>query len=153
MADDIANQCSRVQVINDIDEVVDFSTKLEEQYDEKLGLRLVGKLLTEKPINFDVVKCTTNLFWALKLVCLFDPWTQTIYLPISPLARQEKGYGGTSLVFWTTVTSSTRNLEYDSTLRGNTKFFTFLGAFVYLTFGFCFDEKTRAIASPLWEVL
>ena len=62
MADDIADQCSRVQVINDIDEVVDFSTKLEEQYDEKLGLRLVGKLLTEKPINFDVVKCTTNLF-------------------------------------------------------------------------------------------
>lgn len=44
------------------------STTIEGSYSDKLGLRLVTKLLTEKPINIDALKRNMNHIWSL------NPW-------------------------------------------------------------------------------
>ena len=45
MLEDIIEQCVKLQIINDSDDILDFSAEAIENDDVKLGLHLVGKLL------------------------------------------------------------------------------------------------------------
>ena len=50
MADDITDKCARLQIIQENDDILDFSTENLEEKDVKIRLRLVGKLLTDNPL-------------------------------------------------------------------------------------------------------
>lgn len=66
MADDLVEQCSKLHLVNKEDDVVDLDSGFEDERDSKLSLRLVGKVLTEKPLKFDAVKRTLLHIWSLK---------------------------------------------------------------------------------------
>lgn len=66
MADEIAKKCAQLQLQNNEEDVVDLSKADENVPDEKTKLRVVGKLLTKKPINFDALKRMMTNVWNLK---------------------------------------------------------------------------------------
>lgn len=66
MADEIADKCAQLQLQNKEEDVVDLSNAVECVLDEKTGLRVMGKLLTKKPINSDALKITMMNIWNLK---------------------------------------------------------------------------------------
>lgn len=51
MAAEIIKQCSRLKIVNEEDDIIDFKDKEDEASNAKLSLRLVGKLLTTKLFN------------------------------------------------------------------------------------------------------
>ena len=55
MADDLVEQCSKLQIKNSEDEIVDLDDGVDDSQEEKLSLRLVGRILTEKPLSFVAV--------------------------------------------------------------------------------------------------
>lgn len=62
MADEITNKYAQLQLQNSEEDVVDLSEANATVSDEKPSLWVVGKLLTEKPTNFDALKRTmTNV--------------------------------------------------------------------------------------------
>lgn len=67
MADSLIEQCSKLNIegVNE-EEVIDLEDGDDAVHDEKLSLRLVGRLLTEKPVNFDALKRTMQHAWSLK---------------------------------------------------------------------------------------
>ncbi|CAO2813960.1 unnamed protein product [Amaranthus hypochondriacus] len=66
MADEIAEQYARLQLHSEEEDVVDLSSSGSETVDETLGLRVMAKLLTDKPINFDALKRTMMNVWNLR---------------------------------------------------------------------------------------
>lgn len=47
-------------------DIVDLDESFEDPQNEKLSLRLVGRILTEKAQNFDAVKRMLQHIWSLK---------------------------------------------------------------------------------------
>lgn len=66
MADLLVERCSKMNLVGTEDEVVDLEEGFDDTQDEKLALRLVGCIVTEKPLNFDAVKRTLLHIWSLK---------------------------------------------------------------------------------------
>ncbi|CAO2833719.1 unnamed protein product [Amaranthus hypochondriacus] len=66
MADELVAQCPKLNIVNDDNEVVDLDDGFDEEKDCKISLRLVGRILTEKPLNFEAVKRTLLHIWSLK---------------------------------------------------------------------------------------
>ena len=60
------DQCSKLQIVKDEDDVVDLGEDFDEDIDNKLALQLVGRIVTEKPLNFEAVKRTLLHVWNLK---------------------------------------------------------------------------------------
>lgn len=66
MAEELVERCSNLHIDNGEECVVDLDEGFDEAQDEKLSLRLVGRILTERPLNFDAVKRTLLHIWNLK---------------------------------------------------------------------------------------
>lgn len=66
MADELAVQCSKMQLANNDDDIVKLGEFPDEGENDKLSLRLVGRVVTERPLNFDAVKRTLTHVWNLK---------------------------------------------------------------------------------------
>lgn len=66
MADDLVERCSQLALTSTEEDIIDFGGDTDEAVDEKLDLRLVGRVLTTKPLNFDVVRRTLTHIWSLK---------------------------------------------------------------------------------------
>lgn len=66
MAKELVEQCSKLALTNTEDDVIDFGDRTNEVSDDKLSLRLVGRVLTSKPLNFEVVRRTLFHIWSLK---------------------------------------------------------------------------------------
>lgn len=66
MADDLVEQCSKLYISSSEDDVVDLDTGFDDSQDEKLSLCLVGRIFTNKSLNFNVVKRTLIHVWSLK---------------------------------------------------------------------------------------
>ena len=61
MVADIIEQCSRLKIVNEEDDITDFEDKEDEASNAKLSLHLVGKLLTTKPFNSEALKHTLQV--------------------------------------------------------------------------------------------
>lgn len=66
MAEDLVEKCAKLNIIPKEDDIVDLGDGFEEDQDDKLSLRLVGRVLTDKPLNFEAVKRTFLHVWNLK---------------------------------------------------------------------------------------
>lgn len=66
MAEDLVEQCSKLAFMNTEDDVIGFGHSTEDAPDDKLSLRLVRRVLTSNPLNFDVVHRTLLHIWSLK---------------------------------------------------------------------------------------
>ena len=66
MVEELVERCSKLNIVTGKEDVVDLGEGFEDNNDEKLSLRLVGRVLTDKPLNFDAVKCTFLQVWNLK---------------------------------------------------------------------------------------
>lgn len=66
MADQLVEQCSNLNISGSEEDVVDLEEGFSDTLDEKLDLLLVGRILTEKPLNFDAVRRTLLHIWSLK---------------------------------------------------------------------------------------
>lgn len=66
MVDDLVVQCSKLLHSSTEDDVVDLGEEVDQGDNEKLSLRLVGRVITERPLNFDAVKRTLMHVWNLK---------------------------------------------------------------------------------------
>ncbi|CAO2822706.1 unnamed protein product [Amaranthus hypochondriacus] len=66
MADSLVERCSKLTIVNEEEDVVEIGDSLDESHDEKLSLRLIGRVLTEKPLNFDAFKRMMLHVWCLK---------------------------------------------------------------------------------------
>ncbi|CAO2838528.1 unnamed protein product [Amaranthus hypochondriacus] len=66
MADDLVEQCSKLALLNEEDDVVVLDGNSDESHDKKISLRFIGRVLTEKPLNFDAFKRTMHHVWSLK---------------------------------------------------------------------------------------
>lgn len=66
MAEDIVERCSKLALTNTEDDVIDFGDSTEEGMDEKLSMRLIGRVLTAKPLIFDAVRRTLLQIWSIK---------------------------------------------------------------------------------------
>ena len=59
-------KCSKLYIIPKEDDIVDLGKDFDDGQDEKLSLRLVRHILTDKPQNFESVKRTFLHVWNLK---------------------------------------------------------------------------------------
>ncbi|CAO2835426.1 unnamed protein product [Amaranthus hypochondriacus] len=66
MADDLVERCSKLTIINEEEDIVVLEENKDDKQDEKISLRLIGRVLTEKPLNFDAFKRTMLHVWSLK---------------------------------------------------------------------------------------
>lgn len=66
MADDLVEQCSKLNIVNEEEDILELEDGCDEQQDAKISLRLVGRLLSEKPLNFEALKRTMLQVWSLK---------------------------------------------------------------------------------------
>lgn len=66
MAEDLVEKCSRLNIILAEDGIIDLGDDFVEKQDEKLALRLVGRILTDKFMNFEAVKRTLLHVWNIK---------------------------------------------------------------------------------------
>ena len=66
MTADLIEQCSKLTLFNEEEDVLELEDNLDEQQEAKLSLLLVGCLLSEKPLNFDALKRTLLHVWSLK---------------------------------------------------------------------------------------
>ena len=58
MAEDLIDQCSKLQIVNAEYDIVDLGDGFDEDIDDKLAMQLLGCIVTEKPLNFEAVKHT-----------------------------------------------------------------------------------------------
>lgn len=81
MADVLVEQCSKLNIESGTEEdVIDLVDDSEEVVDEKLSLRLVGRLFTEKPVNFEALKRTMSLVWSLREGVVIRPIESNLFL-------------------------------------------------------------------------
>lgn len=66
MADEFIEKCSRLNIIPKEDDIIDLGDSVDARQDDKLSLRLVGRILTDKPPNFEAMKRTLLHVWNLK---------------------------------------------------------------------------------------
>lgn len=66
MAEDLVEHCSKLSIVNDAEDVIDLDEGKDDTQDDKLSLRLIGRVLIEKPLNFDAFKRTMLHVWCLK---------------------------------------------------------------------------------------
>lgn len=66
IADELVKHCSKLKISNDEEVAIDLAAGFEDSVDDKISLRLVGRILTEKALNFDAVKRTLLHIWSLK---------------------------------------------------------------------------------------
>lgn len=64
MADDLVSKCLTLSIKDDENDIVDLGGVVCAETDEKLALLLVGKLLTERPYNFEAFKGMIMKVWA-----------------------------------------------------------------------------------------
>ncbi|KAL2935539.1 hypothetical protein RDABS01_018657 [Bienertia sinuspersici] len=66
MADDLITKCSSLN-LNDNEEnnIVDVGETVSEKEEEKTSLMLIGRLLSDRPVNVEAFKRTMNSVWAL----------------------------------------------------------------------------------------
>lgn len=55
MADELAERCSRLNIVNDENEIVDLGSVNSEQSKAKTSLMLVGKVISERAVNLDAL--------------------------------------------------------------------------------------------------
>ena len=66
MAGDLVEQCSKLALTSEENDVVDLGDSIEDANDDNLSLRLVDQILTAIPLNFDVGRRTLLHIWSLK---------------------------------------------------------------------------------------
>lgn len=88
MAEELVEKCSKLQIKTAEDEIVVLDDGIDDSHDEKLSLRLVGRVLTKKPLNFDAVKRTLHAYMEFQGGCRhpFDG-NQSVLVPVFPLER------------------------------------------------------------------
>ena len=79
MADDLVEQCSKLSLLNEESHVIELDDNGGYRSDEKLSLRLVGRILTEKPLNFDAVKRMLLHIWSLREGVIIRIWAQICF--------------------------------------------------------------------------
>lgn len=58
-------QCSRLQISDTENEIVDLGDTIAPEIDEQVSLMLVGRLVTDRPFNLDAFKRTMTMAWAV----------------------------------------------------------------------------------------
>ena len=71
MADDLANNYSRLRITEDDNSIVSLDDEPAVQDDENLNLSLVGKVLNVRSYNFEAMKRTLNQIWSISKGALF----------------------------------------------------------------------------------
>ncbi|KAL2927600.1 30S ribosomal protein S4 chloroplastic [Bienertia sinuspersici] len=71
MADDLVEQCLRLRMLEEEEDVVDLREIQGDTTNEKLTLTLVGRLLTCKPYNFEAMQRTLKHVWMLSKGAIF----------------------------------------------------------------------------------
>lgn len=66
MVDELVEHCSKLSISNVEDDMVDLDGVDDNSQDDILNLRLVGRVLTTKPLNLDAVRRTLQQVWSLK---------------------------------------------------------------------------------------
>lgn len=66
MADDLAREMEKFHLTEEEETVIDGDTNDEAELEAKVSLMLVGKLLTNRPFNFEAMKRTLKSVWRLK---------------------------------------------------------------------------------------
>ncbi|CAO2815948.1 unnamed protein product [Amaranthus hypochondriacus] len=66
MADELVEHCSKLHIDNGEEDVFDLDNGFEDAQEDKLVLRLVGRILTKRQSNFDAMKRTLTYVWNLK---------------------------------------------------------------------------------------
>lgn len=65
MADEIAQKYSNLRITVDEEEVVLFDSMSEDTSNSSLDLAIVGKVMTERPYNFEAFQRTMNQTWSI----------------------------------------------------------------------------------------
>lgn len=65
MAEDLSIQCSKLQISDVENEIVDLGDTIASEIDEQVSLMLVGRLVIARPINLDAFKRTMTMAWAV----------------------------------------------------------------------------------------
>ena len=66
MAEDLVEQCSKLAIMNGEEDIGILDDCNDNTHDEKISLRLIGRILMEKLLNFDAFKRTILHVWCLK---------------------------------------------------------------------------------------
>ncbi|XP_010680870.1 uncharacterized protein LOC104895922 [Beta vulgaris subsp. vulgaris] len=66
MADDLAERCAKLKINADENTVIELGNEVPTEIDDKLSLRLVGRLLTTRAFNMDAFKRTISQAWGLQ---------------------------------------------------------------------------------------
>ena len=56
MADDLINKCSSLRITEDEEEIIPLGDVIGEDVNSIMELAIIGKVLTERPYNFEALK-------------------------------------------------------------------------------------------------
>ncbi|XP_048496508.1 uncharacterized protein LOC125495741 [Beta vulgaris subsp. vulgaris] len=66
MAEELIDRCTRLKITDDENAIIDLGTDVPAEMDDKLSLRLVGKLLTNRAFNVEAFKRTITQSWGVQ---------------------------------------------------------------------------------------
>lgn len=154
MADDLSTYCVRLHLQNDKEDVVDLSNDTNDPVDDKLSLHLVGKLLTAKPINFEALKRTmTNVLNLHNWVVMRSIDVNTFIFQFFHCQDKEKVMSGHPWCFEQRLLLLQEISNFTEPSEVNLNYSPFWVRFYNLPIGFCSDDKFKAIASSIGEVM
>ncbi|CAO2827382.1 unnamed protein product [Amaranthus hypochondriacus] len=154
MADEIVDKCAQLQLVNNDDDVVDLSAGREEKSDETSSLRVVGKLLTEKPINFDALKRTMTNVWNLQDGVIIRAIDANVFVfQCFHWQDKEKVMSGRPWCFEQRLLLLQEISNFAQPYEVNLIYSAFWIRLYNLPFGLRSDELVRSIASSIGEVM
>ncbi|XP_057535298.1 uncharacterized protein LOC130813479 [Amaranthus tricolor] len=154
MADSLVEQCSKLHIGNDEDDIIDLGDKLEVGQEDKLSLQLVGHLLTEKPLNFETLKHTMMHVWSVMEGVIVRALESNLFMfQFFHWKDKDKILSGRPWCFEQRLLIL-QEINKDIQPSHMTLIFSPFWIRLYnLPFGCRLDEKVKAVARGLGEVL
>lgn len=155
MADSLIEQCSKLNIDNTGEEdVIDLVSVEEEELDDKLELRLVGRLLSEKPVNFEALKRTMTQVWSLREGVVIRVIESNLYLfQFFHWKDRDKVLDGRPWCFEQRLLILQRMEKDTQPTEMQLKFSPFWARLYNLPYSCRSDEKVRLIGRSLGDVM
>lgn len=78
MVDDLIQRCANLTIMEE-EEIISLSGDADERCNRDISLSIVGKVLTDRPYNFDAFKRTMNQIWAISKGAIFRPIENNLF--------------------------------------------------------------------------
>ncbi|CAO2823526.1 unnamed protein product [Amaranthus hypochondriacus] len=154
MAEELVIQCSRLHIAYKEDDVVDLGAVADEGGDGKLSLRLVGWVVTERPLNFDAVKRTLLHVWNLKEgVVIRSMGINLFFFQFFHWRDRDKILNGRPWCFENKLLVLQEIFEENEPSEMVLNFSPFWIRLYNIPFGYCSEARIRVIASVVGEVM